>query len=101
MVSLSVFYLFYELIDEKTKTWTCRYFVRKRTMAKKRTVRLPNRQPSYRQTIALFTVSGGNEAGVDLVLIEAFLLRYVHYVVLTLTNIFQALFPLEKDAGSY
>ena len=24
-VFLSVFYLFYELIDEKSKTWTCRF----------------------------------------------------------------------------
>ena len=48
-----------------------------------------------------FTVSGGNEAGVDLVLIQPFLLSYAHHVVLTLTKIFQALFPLEKDAGSY
>ena len=85
MVFLSVFYLFYELIDEK---------------GKKRTVRLPNRQPNYGQT-ALFTVSCGNQAGVDLVLIQPFLLCYVHHVVLTLTKIFQALFPLEKDAGSY
>ena len=51
--------------------------------------------------MAHFTVSGGNEAGVDLVLIQPFLLCYAHHVVLTLTKIFQALFPSEKDAGSY
>ena len=51
--------------------------------------------------MAPFTVSGGNEAGVDLVLIQPFLLCYAHHVNLTLANIFQALFPLKKDAGSY
>ena len=77
-------------------------FLLKRTnKVKKRTVRLPNRQPNYGQTMAHFTVSGENEAGVDLVLIQPFLLSYAHHVVLTLTKIFQALFPLEKDAGSY
>ena len=74
-------------------------FLLKRTKVIKRTVRLPNRQPNYGQTIALFTVSGGNEAGVDLILIEPFLLCYAHHVVLTLPNIFQALFPLEKEGG--
>ena len=68
---------------------------------KNHTVRLPNRQPNYGHTMAYFTVSGGNEAGVDLVLIQPFLLSYAHHVVLTLTKIFQALFPLEKDVGSY
>ena len=77
------------------------FWLKEQTKVKKRTVRLPNWQPNYGQTIALFTVSGGNEAGIDLVLIEPFLLCYVHHVVVTLTHIFQALFPLEKDAGSY
>ena len=79
-------------------------FLLKRTnkgKKKKRTVRLPNRQPNYRQKMAHFTVSGGNDAEVDLVLIQPYLLCYVHHAVLTLANIFQALFPLKKDAGSY
>ena len=76
-------------------------FKQQTKVKKKHTVRLPNRQPNYGQTMAHFTVSGGNEAGVDLVLIQPFLLSYAHHVVLTLTKIFQALFPLEKDAGSY
>ena len=38
--------------------------------------------------IAHFTVTGGNEAGVDLVLIQPFLLFYVNHVVLMLTSIF-------------
>ena len=40
--------------------------------------------------IAHFTVTGGNEAGVDLVLIQPFLLYYVNHVVVMLTSIFQA-----------
>ena len=35
-------------------------------------------------------ITGGNEAGVDLVLIQPFLLYYVIHVVLMLTAIFQA-----------
>ena len=35
-----------------------------------------------------FTVTGGNEANVDLVLIQPFLLYYVNHVVLMLTSIF-------------
>ena len=38
--------------------------------------------------IVYFTVTGGNEAGVDLVLIQPFLLCYVNHVVLMLTSIF-------------
>ena len=38
--------------------------------------------------IAQFTVTGGNEAGVDLVLIQLCLLYYVNRVVLMLTSIF-------------
>ena len=37
---------------------------------------------------AHFTVTGGNEAGVDLVLIQPCLLYYVNHVVLMLTSIF-------------
>ena len=36
------------------------------------------------------TVIDGNEAGVDLVLIQLLLLSYVNHVVLTLTSILQA-----------
>ena len=35
----------------------------------------------------------GREAGVDLVLIQTFLLLYVNHVVLMLTSIFQGQFP--------
>ena len=38
--------------------------------------------------IVHFTVTGGNEAGVDLVLIQPFLLCYVNHVVLMLNSIF-------------
>ena len=38
--------------------------------------------------IAHFTITGGNETGVDLVLIQPFLLFYVHHVVLMLSSIF-------------
>ena len=40
--------------------------------------------------IAHFTVTGENEAGVDLVLIQPFLLYYANHVVLMLTSIFKA-----------
>ena len=43
--------------------------------------------------IAHFTVTGANEAGVDLVLIRPFLLYYVNHVVVVLTIIFLAKFP--------
>ena len=39
-------------------------------------------------SIAHFTVAGENEAGVDLVLIQPFLLSYVNHVFLMLTSIF-------------
>ena len=74
---------------------------KEQTKVKKHNIRLPNRQPNYGQKMAHFTVSGGNEAEVDLVLIQPYLLCYAHHAVLTLANIFQALFPLKKDAGSY
>ena len=38
--------------------------------------------------IAHFTVTGGKEAGVDLVLVQTFLLNYVNHVFLMLTCIF-------------
>ena len=44
-------------------------------------------QPPFR---GHFAVTGGNEAGVDLVLIQPFLLYYVNHVVLMLTSMFQA-----------
>ena len=40
--------------------------------------------------IAHFTVNCENEAGVDLLVIQPFLLYYVNHVVLSLTSIFQA-----------
>ena len=40
------------------------------------------------RVIAHFTVAGENEAGVDLVLIQPFLLYYVNHVFLVLTSIF-------------
>ena len=43
--------------------------------------------PQQGNTIVHFTVAGGNEAGVDLVLIQPFLLCYVNHVVLMLTSI--------------
>ena len=39
-------------------------------------------------TITLFTVTVANEAGVDLVLIQPFLLYYAKLVVVMLTSIF-------------
>ena len=41
------------------------------------------------RAIAHFTVAGENEAGVDLVLIQPFLLYYVNHVFLMLTSIFK------------
>ena len=41
------------------------------------------------RSIVYFTVTGGNEAGVDLVLIQPFLLCYVNNVVFMLTSIFK------------
>ena len=43
--------------------------------------------------LGLFTVVYGTEAGVDLVLIQTFLLYYVNQVILMLTSIFQGQFP--------
>ena len=43
--------------------------------------------------LGLFTVMYGTEAGVDLVLIQTFLLYYVNQVILMLTSIFQGQFP--------
>ena len=43
--------------------------------------------------IGHFTVVDGSEAGVDLVLIQTFLLYYVNQVILMLTSIFQGQFP--------
>ena len=40
-----------------------------------------------------FTVTAENEAGVDLVLIQPFLLYYVNHVVLMPTSIFKHNFP--------
>ena len=40
----------------------------------------------------------GSEAGVDLVLIQAFLLYYVNQVILMLTSIFQGQFPQQSKA---
>ena len=43
--------------------------------------------------MAHFTVTGANEAGVDLVLIQPFLLYYVNHVVVMPTFFFLAKFP--------
>ena len=43
---------------------------------------------TFSWSIVHFTVTGGNEAGVDLVLIQPFLLCYVNHVVLMLNSIF-------------
>ena len=43
--------------------------------------------------LGLFTVMYGTEAGVDLVLIQTFLLYYVNQVILMLTSVFQGQFP--------
>ena len=44
---------------------------------------------------------GGNEAGVDHVLIQPFLLYYVNHVVLMLSSIFKAKSALEKGRSLY
>ena len=49
----------------------------------------PGFKKCFRGSIARFTVTGGNEAGVDLVLIQTSLLYYVNHVVLMLTSIFK------------
>ena len=51
--------------------------------------------------IAHFTVKDGNEAGVDLVLIQPCLLYYVNHVFVILNSIFLAKFTLEKEGGLY
>ena len=51
--------------------------------------------------IAHFTVTVGNEAGVDLVLIQPSLLYYVNHVFVILNRIFLAKFTLEKEGGLY
>ena len=45
-------------------------------------------QRNRTRKIIHFTVTGGNEANVDLVLIQPFLLYYVNHVVFMLTSIF-------------
>ena len=46
--------------------------------------------------IAHFTVTAGNEAGVDLVWIQLFFLYYVNHVVLMLASIFEANFHYRR-----
>ena len=46
------------------------------------------RRESINTIIALFTVTVANEAGVDLVLIQPFLLYYAKLVVVMITSIF-------------
>ena len=53
------------------------------------------------ERIAHFTVTVGNEAGVDLVLIQPCLLYYVNHVFVILNSIFLAKFTLEKEGGVY
>ena len=50
-------------------------------------IKIKIKQRSY-IFIAHFTVTVGNETGVDLVLIHCFLFYYVNHVVLILTSIF-------------
>ena len=49
--------------------------------------------PFFRGGMGHFTVMNGSKAGVDLVLIQNFLLYYVNQVFLMLTSIFQGQFP--------
>ena len=51
--------------------------------------------------LGLFTVMYGTEAGVDLVLIQTFLLYYVNQVILMLTSIFQGQFSQQRKRGLY
>ena len=51
--------------------------------------------------IAHFKVAGENEAGVDLVLIQPFLLYYVNHVFLMLTSIFLNKIYIIKEWGLY
>ena len=51
--------------------------------------------PTY-PIMAHFTVTGANEAGVDLVLIQPFLLYYVNHVVVMLTFFFEQNFHKKK-----
>ena len=46
-----------------------------------------------KRAIGHFTVMDGSEAGVELVLIQTFLLYYVNQAILMLTSIFQGQFP--------
>ena len=52
---------------------------------------------SLSKSIAHFTVTGENEAGVDLVLIQPFLLYYVNHVFLMLTSIFKQNLHYERN----
>ena len=51
--------------------------------------------------IAHFTVTVGNEVGVDLVFIQPSLLYYVNHVFVILNSIFLAKFTSEKEGGLY
>ena len=46
--------------------------------------------------IVHFTVTGGNEAGVDLVLIQPFPLYYVNHVVLMVSSFFRHNFHMKR-----
>ena len=48
-------------------------------------------------TIAHFIVTDENEAGVDLVLTQSFLLYYVNHVVLIPTSILLTIIPMRKE----
>ena len=47
-------------------------------------------------TIAHFTVTVGNEAGVDVALIQPYLLYYVNHIVVMLTSIFLSKISIRK-----
>ena len=62
---------------------------------------VPPPPPHPHLLITHFTVTVGNEAGVDLVLIQPSLLYYVNHVFVILNSIFLAKFTLEKEGGLY
>ena len=51
---------------------------------------------SVKIQLAHFTVTDGSEAGVDLALMQPFLLYYVNHVVLMLTSIFFCIISIRK-----
>ena len=58
----------------------------------------PSRRVKTTEINSPFTVAGENEAGVDLVLIQPFLLYYVNHVFLMLTSIFFSKIYIRKGS---